>query len=81
MIVAKKLFDAKTDKDVNLRKTLQEAFGALWGIEGKKGVYTYVKGCKKDAVAADDEVIAETNGSTAVFKLDAVANELLSNIM
>jgi hypothetical protein len=55
----------------DLRGSVKEAFATLWTIDGVSGIYRHVGGCKRDFVPADDEtIVAETNGTPAMFRLD-----------
>lgn len=64
-----------------LRTSLRQAFAAMWTIEGRTGIFWYVTGCKKDYTPKDGEVVAETNGATAVFRRDEVVEKTVADAL
>lgn len=61
----------------NLRTATREAMATLWTIEGHKGLFWYVQGCKAGHLPNADEVVAETGSSFAIFKRDETVEYLV----
>lgn len=61
----------------DLRGALKPAFNAMWTIEGEKGIFAYVQGCKANYEPKDGEVIANVNNLPVIFKRDEIAEEIL----
>jgi hypothetical protein len=53
-----------------LRKAVRTALESLWTIEGQKGIWAYVQGCKEDYVPKEGEVVAKAKDNYAIFKPD-----------
>jgi hypothetical protein len=79
--VAAVVAQAKRMGAPGLRTSLRTAFESMWTIDGHRGIFWYVSGCKKDRVAEPGEVIAETNGAVAVFKRDEVAEKVIAEAL
>jgi len=56
----------------NMRTATREAMATLWTIEGHKGLFWYVQGCKAGHMAGGDEIVAEA-GSTADRSVELAA--------
>lgn len=54
--------------EMNVSKGEQEGFNTFWTIDGHKGVYSYVAGCKADHEVTDGFLVAWVkDGQAAVF--------------
>lgn len=65
----------------NLRTATREAMATLWTIEGHKGLFWYVQGCKTGHLAGDGEIVAEAGSSFAIFKRDETVEFLVCHAL